>query len=39
MTVSCDYGYSLVGEQTLVCSTGILSSSIGRCEAGMNKNI
>ena len=34
VTVSCNRGYSLLGERTIVCTSGSLSLSIGTCEAG-----
>ena len=34
VTVSCNQGYTLSGEQTLVCSSGSLSANVGTCEAG-----
>ena len=32
MTVSCNRGYRLSGERTLVCSSGSWSGSVGTCE-------
>ena len=34
VTVSCNNGYSLSGERTLVCLSGSLSGTIGTCDAG-----
>lgn len=34
LTVSCNAGYTLSGDRSLVCSSGSLSGKIGTCEAG-----
>ena len=34
VTVSCNKGYTLLGERTIACTSGSLSSSIGTCETG-----
>ena len=34
VTVSCNNGYSLSGERTLICLSGSLSGTIGACDAG-----
>ena len=33
--VACTNGYTLSGERTILCTSGIWSSSIGTCEAGI----
>ena len=34
VTVSCNTGYSLVGDKTLVCLSGTLTGPVGSCKAG-----
>ena len=33
VNLSCDQGYTLSGERTLVCTSGNLSAKIGTCQA------
>ena len=35
VTISCNPGYTLEGDGTLVCLSGFLTGPIGTCEAGM----